>query len=166
MKTPIRPFVLLACAVSIIALPSCETGPQPRRVPFNEADFAPSAHSGSASIVGQIYISFKDGSLRPGRNIGVDLVPVNAYTEEIVQRKIVRDQTLQPGDPRYDKYVRHTVTDGLGNFQFGHLPAGQYFVGGIVEWDDSQSFRVHQSSWAWERVTVGPGESVRVVVNQ
>jgi hypothetical protein len=124
MKTPLRAFTLLASAVSMLALASCETGPQPRRV------------------------------------------PVNAYTEEIVQRKIVRGQTLQPGDPRYDKYVRHTVADDLGNFEFHHLPAGEYFVGGIVEWDASQSFRVHQSSWAWERVSVQSGESVRVVVNQ
>jgi hypothetical protein len=164
MKLPICAFALLAC--SFLTLTSCETGPQPRRVPFNEADFAPYARSGSGSVVGQIYISFKDGSLRPGRSIGVDLVPVNDYTREIVERKIIHGENLAPGDPRYDKYVRHTVADDLGNFEFHHLPAGDYFVGGIVEWDDSQSFRVHQSQWAWERVIVQPGQSVRVVVNQ
>ena len=55
-------------------------------------------------------------------------MPANAYTTEIVQRSYVQDENLQKPDPRFQKYVRQTESDGGGNFVFRNVPPGNYYV--------------------------------------
>ncbi|MBV8144852.1 MAG: hypothetical protein JO184_07585 [Gammaproteobacteria bacterium] len=64
-----------------LSLVSCATE-VPRQVAFNEATFTK-----------------------------VTLMPVNAYTTEIVQRSYAQQENLQEPDPRFQKYVRQVESD-------------------------------------------------------
>jgi hypothetical protein len=168
----LSPATIVPLALAALFLTSCEdvsvtSGPPvPHRVPFNEAEFAPYLRSGAATVVGQAAITFKNGSVRPGRNIEIDLVPVTSYTQEIVQRKIIRREDLQGRDPRYDKYVRTAQTDDMGNFEFHRVPAGEYFLGGVVIWEEPENIPAHHEKWAWDRITVGAGQTVQADITQ
>ena len=150
--------LLASCALSGFATSQ-------RRVPFNEAEFAAYRGSGSGSVTGQLSVTSSDGVVHAGsagqgpNSIHVTLLPVTAYTREMVEREIGDGENLGSSDPRFQKYARLTSTDANGNFAFRQIPAGEYFVSGLGEWTASGDF---QYQWACERVRVGKGETVRI----
>jgi len=64
-------------------------------VPFNEAAFLATSGSGSGAVVGQGVITMRDNSIRYA-NDWVDLIPVNDYTTEAIDRCYVHKGTLKP----------------------------------------------------------------------
>jgi len=151
-------LLLSACAFS-----GFETSP--RRVAFDESEFAAYRGAGSGSVTGQLAIRSGDGGEHVGNfggsmaGVHVTLIPVTAYTKEMVDREIGNGENLGASDPRFKKYVRLTTTDGNGDFAFDQVPAGEYFVSGLGEWVEFGRFNYQ---WACERVTVGNGETVRM----
>ncbi|HEY3897976.1 MAG TPA: hypothetical protein VGM54_05140 [Chthoniobacter sp.] len=153
-----RTVVLLGFLLS-----SCALVGAPRRVPFNEADFATYRGTGSSTVAGQLVVTSDDGEKHIGDGTHVTLLPVAAYTKEMVDREIGNGDNLAPSDPRFRQYMRLVTTDGQGNFVFKNVPAGEYFVAGLGEWyvgDDAQY------QWACERVTVGKGQTVKIKLSR
>jgi hypothetical protein len=153
--------LLASCALSGFATSQ-------RLVPFNEAEFAAYRGSGSGSVTGQLSVTSSDGVVHAGsagqgpNSIHVTLLPVTAYTREMVEREIGDGENLGSSDPRFQKYARLTTTDTNGNFAFRQIPAGEYFVCGLGQWTASGDF---QYQWACERVRVGKGETVRIMLS-
>jgi hypothetical protein len=61
-------------------------------------------------------------------HLTVGLMPANAYTDAVahsVWQKAPASLTL---DPRLTRFVRKTTTDGDGNFRFGQVAPGSYYV--------------------------------------
>jgi hypothetical protein len=133
----------------------------PRRVAFDESEFAAYRGAGSGTVTGQLVVTSNDGAVHIGDGTHVTLIPVTAYTKEMVEREIGDGDNLGASDPRFKKYVRLTTTDANGNFVFHQIPAGEYFVSGLGEWSEGDDF---QYQWACERVTVGNGQTVRIKV--
>ena len=131
-----------------------------RQVAFNEADFATYAGPGTASVTGQLICSY-EGKDHPGQGTPVTLLPVTAYTKEMIERELGDGVTLTPSDSRLKKYIRITNADHQGNFAFRHVPAGDYFVAGEAGWDKAD-YELHQ--WACERVTVYKGQVIKIRV--
>jgi len=145
-----------------LLLSSCAILGVPRRVAFNEAEFAPYRGAGSGSVAGQLVTS-SGGEVHIGSGVHVTLLPVTAYTKEMVDRIIGNGEILAPSDARLHPYVRIAKTDDGGRFVFDHVPPGEYFVTGLNEWyvgDDSQY------QWACERITVGKGQKVNIQVSK
>jgi hypothetical protein len=133
----------------------------PRRVAFDESEFAAYRGAGTGTVTGQLVVTSSDGAAHIGDGTHVTLIPVTAYTKEMVEREIGDGDNLGASDPRFQKYVRLTKTDASGNFVFRQIRAGEYFVSGLGEWSESDDF---QYQWACERVTVGNGQTVRIKV--
>ena len=91
----------------------------------------------------------------------ITLLPVTAYTREMVNRELGDGEHLAASDPRLKKYVRRTRTDAEGNFVFERVPAGEYFVTGQVKGNSQDDFSYR---WACEQVTVGKGQSIRIAL--
>jgi hypothetical protein len=148
-------------AVFALVLSSCAVIGAPRRVPFNDADFAAYQGSGSGTITGQLVATSSDGETHLGDGTHITLLPVTPYTREMVDREIGFGENLLPSDPKLAPYVRMVTTGPRGEFVFSHLPPGEYFVAGLVEWyvgDDAQY------QWACEKVTLGKGQTVQIKV--
>jgi hypothetical protein len=173
MKIHLRARLTAVATVFLaVLLSSCAVsgfGNSRRRVPFNESEFATYRGSGSATVSGQLAVTSSEGAVHVGNfggstaGIRITLIPVTAYTREMVEREIGDGIYLGASDPRFRKYVRLTTTDGNGAFAFEQIPAGEYFVSGLGEWIDRGYFK-HQ--WACERVTVAGGQSVRISLTQ
>jgi len=158
-----RPLLLQSTILAAFLFSSCALIGVPRRVPFNEADFAAYRGAGSSTVTGQLIVTSSDGETHIGDGTHVTLLPVTPYTKEMVDREIGNGENLAGSDPRLRPYVRLVTTDGQGNFVFDHLPAGEYFVCGLGEWyvgDDAQY------QWACERVAVGKGQAVRIKLSK
>jgi hypothetical protein len=136
----------------------------PRRVPFDESAFAGYGGPGSGSVVGQLIVTWQ-GHTYPGEGNSITLIPVTAYTREMVERELGDGVYLTPSDPRFKKYVRITNADHQGNFAFHQIPAGEYFVAGEVSWNGSGSSDSLYYQWGCERVKVGTGQTVRIKVS-
>jgi hypothetical protein len=132
----------------------------PRRATFNEDDFASYAGPGTASVTGQLICSY-EGEDHPGQGTPVTLLPVTAYTKEMIDRELGDGVTLTRSDSRLKKYIRITNADHQGNFAFRQVPAGEYFVAGEAGWDKA-NYELHQ--WACERVTVHKGQLLNIRV--
>ncbi|MDR3402145.1 MAG: hypothetical protein P4L99_06560 [Chthoniobacter sp.] len=132
-------------------------------MPFNEADFAAYRGAGSGTVAGQLIVTSADGETHIGDGEHITLIPVTAYTQEMVDREIGEGENLASSDPRFRPYVRLTKADSHGNFLFDHLCPGEYFVSGLAEWyfgDDAQY------QWACERVSVRNGQTVRLKLSK
>lgn len=110
--------------------------PQPSsptiEVPFNEKELQIYGVKGQASITGVAF----------GRTVGgeivcsdfVHLFPDIEYTAQWMKRSLEHNGPVTPTDKRLEPYTRTTRTDPTCNFWFYHLPAGSYFLTGVVRY--------------------------------
>ena len=143
-----------------------------RQVPFNPADFSVMSHKGTAVVGGQVSVDTQDhGTIHPHFQ-QINLVPVNAYTTENVQRRFLKGERLHSADPRIVNYERSVDTDNDGNFTFRGIPAGDYYLQGEIQWlntyistdDQGIDTRLYVSyfKYYFARVTVKDGQVERV----
>jgi hypothetical protein len=168
----INPFqIRRAVLVLALSLSSCALvggGRVSRRAPFEESEFAGYGSAGSATVSGKLVVTSSNGMVHladdgnaEDRHDGtfITLLPVAAYTREMVDRELGDGEYLAPSDPRLHKYVRLTRTDAEGNFVFKQIPAGEYFVAGQVKGNSLDDFSY---LWACECIKVGKGQPVKI----
>ena len=158
-----RPSTLLIVA---LLLCSC-VAPRyaaPRLQTFNEADYRSSLEDGTATVIGEAFLTIPGGGVHPGAGRVVQLIPVTPYTTEVFERQFRDRERLTPRvEKRLDGYVRVINADSRGEFRFEHVPAGSYYLVCLILWEvDYEETRVA----AVGRVTVGEGEQKRVVVTR
>lgn len=137
----------------------------PLRTPFHEADYALYAGEGTASIVGQAVLKLPDGEVMKGEGCQVQLTPVTPYSKEWFDRSIVLRQVLDAPDPRIHAYIRNTVADKEGRFEFTNLPPGEYYLTCRVTWTfERQGHRWQNGVVVFGEAKVGPDEQVEVVL--
>jgi hypothetical protein len=144
---------------------------------FNEAAFAPIRSSGSAAIVGRAVGYMGDRHWAPmqtrvANHLTVGLMPANAYTDaaaRVVWQNAPASVVL---DPRLTQFVRKTTTDGDGNFRFGQVAPGSYYVFCRFTWPSHENvldafndyvardYLNEQTVYA--KVTITGGETARI----
>ena len=156
-------FLPIVCALLLSSCALVAEQRVPRRVPFNEADFAAYRGAGSSTVAGQVIVKSPDGETHIGAGTEISLLPVTAYTTEMVEREIGNGEYLTPSDARFQPYARLQKTDDKGHFVFDHVRAGEYYVAAQAEWyfADDTSYQ-----WACERIAVGAGQTVRINVSK
>ena len=65
---------------------------------------------------------------RVAHHLAVGLMPANAYTDQVARIMWQNAPTEVALDPRLTQFVRKTTTDDDGNFSFGHVAPGSYYV--------------------------------------
>jgi hypothetical protein len=155
----------LVLAVAALGLCSCVVQ---RQAVFNESAAKWSAGSGSGSVVGRVYVVMQNDSERVARNTTIDIAPATDYFKEVIDVAFARNRKLTPGDPRAKRYVRTVPTNDEGEFEYHHLPAGDWFVGTDVEWRhsfldaDSNEIWLKEIVPIYARVSVKDGQTVKV----
>ncbi len=126
-----------------------------RQQPYVDIDYAPYRGEGTAEVSGRAIARARGGGYIYAAGDTVYLFPATPYTDEWWQRTMVEGSYLTPPDPRSLAYMRTTVADDEGKFQFRSLPAGDYYVVCIVTWPDAEEGRPMQVANLGKRVTVG-----------
>jgi hypothetical protein len=141
------------------------------QVPFNEADFARFAGTGSGAVNGTAFRVSKDNSTWiQTHGAVVKLFPKTTYTDEIVERKYSNREWLSRSDARLAKYVRRTHPDNDGHFAFYHLPPGEYYVASHAKWSEKTGdydengvpLWNDDDQWLYAHVTVKNGYTTTV----
>jgi hypothetical protein len=164
---------LFASVLGLSAILSCAgcTTPSSHQVAFDESAFKGSSGSGSGTVTGRAYAVYS-GNEHPANEETVEMLPVNVYTTEIVQGSLLTGHEMQ-SDPRLAKYRRTAASDSNGNFVIRHIPAGEYYVISVAEWehhyeaenaDDTGTDKVtaEYKKPIFARISVRIGETVRV----
>jgi len=161
-------FQHLSALCAALLLAACTS---PHAVEFKEADFSIDPALGSGTVSGKTF------RVRTGSNLVevtggtvVSLIPANAYTNEIVQRKYSERERLKRADPRLAKYIRKTQTDDRGHFEFTSVPSGAYYVSSDVKWtehikgEDTSPVETEKrdTQWLSERIWVKSGKTTLV----
>jgi hypothetical protein len=144
------------------------------QVPFNEAAFVRSAKAGTGDVTGRVFrTDTQDEIWIQTHWFTVKLIPANAYTDEIVQRKYKNREWLARADKRMQKYVRKSRTDHDGNFSFYGAPAGGYYVVCHYKWNyptdstdgDGNSITVmaDDDQWIYARANVQRGNTTHIL---
>jgi hypothetical protein len=164
-------------AILAVALSLGSCAPEvPRQVAYNEAAFAGYGGSGSGQVTGRAAAVIGGTRARPAEELApftkVTLMPVNAYTTEIVQRSYVQQENLQEPDPRFQRYVRQVESDRAGNFVFRSVPPGNYYVSCDVTYSfpsyntDSNGNQtetpLYYDQWIYAKVRVRSGQTAMV----
>jgi hypothetical protein len=145
---------------------------------FDEKEFEKYNSKGTASIKGQAFAKTAGGEIRYGAGETVYLIPLNSYTTEL-KPYIQKEQTiffasLPPRtvensidgvDSRWRKYLKTTIADGSGNFEFNDLTDGEYYVQCPVFWEIPSRYSVSVTGGVVSITTkLSKGETVKVIL--
>jgi hypothetical protein len=125
-------FSALGLCLVLCTVAACAPQPYALHTSFDESAFAPYAEKGKAKVYGQAFLVTNGGEVKKGAGKKIVLMPDNSYTEEFLQ---VADSNKQPvSDPRFRAYIKITVADADGNYEFDGLPPGDYILLTEIRW--------------------------------
>ncbi len=104
--------------------------------------------------------------MKLGAGNTVELIPSTPYTRERFGYALA-DFKVDPRHPDMNKYVRTTIADAQGNFEFTNIPAGDYVVACLIQWELPSSFiPQYTGAQAIKFVTVKDGEEKKIVLTK
>jgi len=168
-------FSLLVLLIGILSGCVAPRPAAPRLQTFNPADYRSSLEDGTATITGEAFLSTRAGGVHYGAGRMVQLIPVTPYTTEIFERQFLNHERLTPPiEKRLDHFARFITADSRGEFRFEHVPAGSYYLVCLISWEvphvnqfnPSDVYAEETGAAGLGRVTVGDGETKRVVVTR
>lgn len=167
-------FSLLVLLIGILSGCVAPRPAAPRLVPLNTEEYARYRGTGTAVIYGEAFLRTRGGNVKKGTGSKVFMNPVTTYSTEWFERQVIGGQLLEAADERARPYLRETIADSDGRFEFIDLPAGDYYLVSPIFWEVPQQntfnpadvYMTDTGGFAHTRVTVAPGERKRVVVTR
>jgi hypothetical protein len=145
-----------------LILSSCA---QDHAVPFDAAAFARHSGTGTGIVTGTASLTnaYNRVVTAGDSSATIQLMPVNAYTDEIVEKSYKVIGRMSTSDPRFSKFVRETKPDDAGHFTFTHVPPGSYYVSSELSCTDpSTPDNTPLDRWIFKKISVANGQTVRV----
>lgn len=142
-----------------------------RHTKFDESQAKYALDPGTAKVTGQAFLKTRGGDVKYGAGNTVMLIPACDYFTEDYERAVVNGENLEKPMPdlvgRFMPYVKKTVADGSGNFEFGNLAAGTYYVECPITWEVGAGlYATTTGGMAHARAVVKDGETIRVVATR
>jgi hypothetical protein len=136
------------------------------RIPFPQEEYNRLARTGSATIKGSIYLESPTGEKIYGRQTRLYLNPVTSYSRQWYHESYLGGRKMAKADPRLFNYLKFTTSDKTGRFAFYGVPAGSYYVIGVVRCGQECGFDTPQNIRVAREVTVGSGGTVDVELSK
>ena len=156
---------MIACAL----FGGCTVTPIKISAPFIEAEYQPFIGNGSSTITGSAFMKTLGGDVKLAAGNQIELTPATAYTRERIDRRsqVGLFQQLESSDPRLAQYVRTTIADAQGYFEFKNIPSGDYILSCSIDW---QYYNGKEMAFAGGRpvvyVTVARDETKKVILTK
>ena len=158
---------LLSSILVAISVSACVVAPQKMNESFDASQYEPSMRQGSGTVVGQAFLKTRGGDVKVGAGNQVELVAITPYIQERLDRATKMNEKLEPRDVRVLKYVRTTVADAGGNFEFKNIPSGKYAVYCEITWIVPGGYGgTLTGGVAYGVINVKDGESAKVIVTR
>ena len=125
----------------VVVLTGCAIQPTVARIPFPEHEYAQLQKEGTATIKGQAFMKTRGGDVKFAAGEIIMLNPVTSYSNQWYEENYLKQKNISPEDPRQKEYIRKKIADGSGRFEFKSIPAGEYYVTGMVTWEAPTGFQ-------------------------
>ena len=132
------------------------------RIPFPVSEYSRLPRSGRATVKGSIYLVSPTGQKILGKQTRLYLNPVTSYSRQWYQQSYLGGHKMAKADPRLFNYLKFTTSDSNGNFAFYGVPAGRYYVIGVVRCAQECGYDTPQNIRIAKEVSVGSGTTVNV----
>ncbi len=121
--------------------------------------------SSNSKLVGQAFLKTRGGDVKFGAGSTVYLYPAVEYSNEINNIPWFKD--VKGRDPEWSKYVRSTMADGNGNFEFSDIGSGTYYVETRVTWEVPGQYGMStQGGLVRKMVDISKNSVTKVILTQ
>jgi len=132
------------------------------RIPFPVEEYSRLARTGSATVEGSIYLYDSTGRKIYGRQTRLYLNPVTSYSRQWYRESYLGGRKMDKADPRLFNYLKFTTSDQSGHFAFYGVPAGNYYLIGVVRCGSECGYDTPQNIRVAKEITVPAGGTVQV----
>jgi hypothetical protein len=152
-----------------VAICGCESPQRVQRIEFPVAEYESLPKEGTGIVRGQAFLRTRGGDVKVAAGSTVMLNPVTSYSLQWYREGYIGKRPMEPVDPRIDAYVKHTVADAEGRFEFVKVPAGEYFATTSVVWEAPTGYHgglIPQGGWVSQRLSVKNDEETKVILTR
>ncbi len=130
-----------------------------RTVAFPEAEYAKLDKTGTSVIKGRMSYDWQGQTIHADR-AGISIAPVTTYSAEAAELALA-GKTAERADPRAQAYTHIVRTDSNGYFNATGLPAGTFYVAGVIKLPDGT-----RSPLILSQVQVGRGQTRNIELSR
>ncbi len=163
-----RFFPLLFFLILINCFSSQTTIYREKRRPFNPAEYKYINLNGSSTIRGQIILPTRGAEKKPGAGCEITLNPATSYSEEFYIKTVQNGIPIEEADLRVLKYIKKTVANDSGWFEFKNIAAGKYYLYSPIEYEIPQPDGGYKRTNAYVYTTayLRKGETVEILLTR
>lgn len=164
-----RVSIILTAVAFVACAPTAAAPPQPMELPTSasDAEYAPFALPGTASLSGQAFLTTRGGDVKVAAGRTVTLDPATPYARSWFAKygsDLDRAGELPPR-PAFQHARRSTVADAQGRFHFESLPSGPYIVRTTVTWETGAQYSGLQGGVVGALVDIPEGKANELILN-
>ena len=135
--------------------------------PFNDADFAGYSKTGLSTIAGQAFLKTKGGDVKFGAGNQITLYPYTSYVQEVLSMKKRPNYKIKNEDTRWMQYIKTTIADAQGKFEFKNIPAGNYLIECGIFWQVPGQYGLQTTGdIVSKQVSVGNNDSINIMLTE
>lgn len=149
---------------------------------FNENQAKELLKNGNNKISGNAFMKQSGGGVVTCAGQKVVLIPKTNYAEERMSHiygstdrgavfykfNNIRTPKFANNEPSFTTFVKETICDSSGNFEFSNLADGDFFITTLITWnvgDPSMSINARQGGHLMQKVNVQNGETKKVIIS-
>lgn len=173
MKALAYPLLLAVGMTANQAVLSAEPARLENRFDRSEVEWIRQA--GNSSISGEAFLKLEDGTIKSCSGFNVELLPVAKYSSDRIARTygntelgqvLLEDNppTFTPDAREYHEMVLKSVCNERGEFFFGNIASGAYYVIAFIIWDaeGKDGVPARTGGGVMKRITVEPHSENRI----
>jgi len=128
------------------------------RMPFPVGEYSRLAKRGRSTVSGSIYLLNSHSSQKVmGKKVKLYLNPVTSYSEQWYQESYLGGYKLSKTDKRIYNYLKFTMSNSSGRYNFFGVPRGEYFLVGTIRCGEECGFNEPKTTRLVKRISVGSG---------
>ena len=128
------------------------------RIDFPVGEYSRIRKTGSSTVSGTVYLENSYTSDKfMGQKVKLYLNPVTSYSEQWYQESYLGGYKMSKSDPRLYNYLKFTMSNADGKFNFFGVAAGQYYLVGTMTCGSECGFSETQTVRLVKEISVGRG---------
>ena len=132
------------------------------RIPFPVDEYRRLRQVGEATVKGTIYIEDSTGRRIYGKQTRLYLNPVTSYSRQWYEESYLGGRKMGKADPRLFNYLKFTTSDAGGNFAFYGVPAGRYYLIGVVRCGQECGYDTPRNIRVAKEIEVGKKDTLDI----
>ncbi len=136
------------------------------RIPFPVDEYKKLPKSGNSTVRGTLYVVNAQGERIVGKRTRLYLNPVTSYSRQWYKESYLAGRKMGKADSRLFNYLRFSTSDTNGHFNFYNVPAGRYYLIGVVRCGQECGYNTIHNIRVTKEISVGKKDLVIIDLNK